>query len=124
VLLVDDDELTLAALARLLKSEGYEVHTAANCRDALRAALCHGCDVLVGDLLLPDGDGWDLLNALRAYRPVAAVAITGDVDPATARRAERAGFRLVLAKPLSFDDVARAVAQELANERGPHGPPD
>ena len=111
VLVVDDHEITLDTLARLLRGEGYEVHTALHCREALRVALQYGCDVLVSDLLLPDGHGADLLRAVRAYRPVHAVAITGDLDASSQCKAHRAGFQVLLHKPLTFATLADAVSR-------------
>ena len=109
ILVVDDHELTADLLGRLFRGEGYDVHTAQGCRDALRVALQYGCDLLVSDVILADGDGCDLLRALRAYRPAAAVAITGHTDPSVEGRARRAGFHNVLAKPIVFAALLEAV---------------
>jgi DNA-binding response OmpR family regulator len=110
VLLVDDDEEVVEVVARLLRAAGHEVHTALGCREGLRVALRFGCDVLVSDLRLGDGDGCDLLRALRAWRPDGAVAVTGDADAETRRRALNAGFAAVVTKPLAAADLAAAVA--------------
>ena len=109
VLVVDDHEVTVELLARLIRAEGYTVHTAMGCRDGLRVALQYGCDLLVIDLCLPDGDGCDLLRAVRAHLPVPAVAVTGSQDPALAAKAARAGFERVLSKPLVYADLSTAI---------------
>lgn len=109
VLLVDDDEAIVEVVGRLLRARGHAVHTALGCREALKVALRHGCDVLVSDLILPDGDGSDLLRALRADRPVPAVAITGNADAAARSRAERAGFGRVLGKPFLIETLTEAI---------------
>lgn len=109
ILLVDDDEEVVEAVGRLLRAEGHDVHTALGCREALKVALRHGFDVLVSDLVLPDGDGSELLRALRAYRPVPAIAITGHADRVTWSRAERAGFRRVLGKPFRIGSLIEAI---------------
>jgi CheY-like chemotaxis protein len=111
ILLVDDHELTLDLLARLLRSDGHEVHTALGCREALRVVLQYGCDLLVSDLLLPDGNGCDLLRAVRARRPVPAIAITGQDDDDAIRSALSAGFQRVLVKPLSYKALSAAVLE-------------
>ena len=111
VLLVDDDEEIVEAVGRLLRARGHAVHTALGCREALKVALRHGCDVLVSDLVLPDGDGSALLRALRAHRPVPAVAITGTAAEATRSRAERAGFGRVLGKPFLIETLAEAIGR-------------
>ena len=117
VLLVDDDEAIVEAVGRLLRAEGHEVHTALGCREALKVALRHGCDVLVSDLVLPDGDGSALLRALRAHRPVPAVAITGNADEAARSRAERAGFWRVLGKPFLLETLTDAIERARGGGR-------
>lgn len=111
ILVVDDHGVTVELLARLLRAEGYDVHTALGCRDAIRVALRYECDVVVSDLIMPDGDGCDLLKALRAYRSMPAIAITGHADPSTAHRAHRAGFHRLLVKPLAFQTLTDAIME-------------
>jgi len=110
VLLVDDEPVVVEALAFALRAAGHVVHTALGCREGLRVGLRYGCDVLVSDLGLGDGDGCDLLRALRAWRGVSAVAITGGADAGARHRALRAGFAAVLAKPFTAPELAAAIA--------------
>ena len=128
ILVVDDQAETADLLALVLRRNGYEVHTALSCRDALKTALVYGCDFLVSDLALGDGHGCDLLPALCARAPIPAVAITGSSDADTARRAVRAGFNRVLVKPVVVDAVLSAIRELLAARTaaprygGPAGP--
>jgi CheY-like chemotaxis protein len=119
VLVVDDHEDTLELVADLLRREGFEVRTASGYRDALRAARAHGCDLLVSDLYLGDGDGdgCELLRAVRAGGPVSAVALTGWWDAGTDRWARAAGFRRVVFKPFVLGAVLAAVRDAAGAER-------
>jgi len=71
VLVVDDDEALLAALSGILESEGYEVATARNGKEALeRLAAAPPPGVILLDLKMPVMDGWQFLAA-RAAESVA-----------------------------------------------------
>jgi CheY-like chemotaxis protein len=75
ILLVDDNRMVASAMARLLRGSGHEVHLA----DSISAALAcfDPCDVIVSDIALPDGTGYELVRELRARTTVPAVAISG-----------------------------------------------
>ena len=60
VLIVDDDATTVASLAELVAAEGFEVATADSLAAARAALLRQRPDVVLCDLLLPDGQGIDL----------------------------------------------------------------
>jgi two-component system, NtrC family, response regulator PilR len=117
VMVVDDDADVAEMLGIVLRREGFQVHTALGCREALKTALVYGCDLLISDLRLADGDGCDLLRAVLALRHVPAVAVTGLADAESRQRAHRAGYAHVLAKPLTADAVLTTVRQAL-EERG------
>ena len=64
ILLVEDNEDTRLVLAQLLEWDGYEVHCAGTLQAALSTFGPSGSQVVVSDLGLPDGSGWQLLRAL------------------------------------------------------------
>jgi len=66
ILLVEDDADLARGLAFNLRHEGYEVLVAGTVKDGKRAALKGDTDLLVLDLALPDGDGLEILKALRS----------------------------------------------------------
>src|SRR3954447_15027697 len=66
VFVVEDHPSTAAAVKRYLEVSGYWVEVAGDVRSALRFARTKPFDVLVCDLHLPDGTGWDLLMRLRS----------------------------------------------------------
>ena len=65
VLVCDGELQILRALKLVLRSEGYEVVTAANTEEALDAAALSPVNAAIVDLLLPDGDGIELCRRLR-----------------------------------------------------------
>jgi DNA-binding response OmpR family regulator len=65
VLVVDDDAAMRAGLADNLELEGYQVLSAATLREGREAALRHRPDLIILDLMLPDGDGVSLCRQLR-----------------------------------------------------------
>jgi DNA-binding response OmpR family regulator len=66
LLLVDDDARLTAMVGDYLRRNGYEVEVAGSLTEARQKLQQPGCDALVLDLMLPDGDGLDLTRSLRA----------------------------------------------------------
>jgi CheY-like chemotaxis protein len=92
VFVVEDHPSTAAAVKRYLEVSGYRVEVAGDVRSALRFARTKRFDVLVCDLHLPDGTGWDLLMKLRRRRPVPAIAFSALDGAEHRRRSKEAGF--------------------------------
>ena len=114
VLVVDDDPTLRAAAARILVAAGYEVTTAASGREAI-LLLSASFETIVSDIFMPDGDGIDLLRAIRQRDPdVPVVLMTGAPDLPTVVQALEHGALLYLTKPVGAaalqDAVARAVS--------------
>lgn len=74
---------------------------------ARQAAERESFDVLLTDISLPDGDGWDLVGQLRAANrlPLTAIAMSGFGSPSDVLRSERAGFMSHLIKPFMPDEL-------------------
>jgi CheY-like chemotaxis protein len=68
-----------------------------------------GFDVLVTDLHLGDGTGWELHHRLNQVRPIAAIAITASASPEDAARNLAAGFCEHLDKPVTFETLRAAI---------------
>ena len=77
VLLVEDHADTLRVMARLVGSLGYEVHVATTVEGALALAEEHRFDLLISDLGLPDGSGYELMRRLNHRRAIKAIALSG-----------------------------------------------
>jgi CheY-like chemotaxis protein len=113
ILVVEGDKASAAALKRLLHRDGHRVTVACTKTDAVVAAARAGAiDLLFCDVVLPDGNGPDLLRVLNDRRgggPRHAVAVTGDGDDGRMEECHRAGFSQFLPKPVPYEQVLAAV---------------
>lgn len=114
ILLLEDHPGTAAVTRRLLTDEGYITHCADTCAAARELWEREHCTVLVADLSLPDGSSLPLMRELRA-RGVRGVMLTGHDEPEYRRASRDAGFATHLIKPVSFDDLLRAVLQAASD---------
>lgn len=112
LLLVDDDEVFLKRLAKAMEKRGFKVETASSVAagKALATARPHAYAVI--DLRLEDGNGLDVVEALRAKRPDARIVVlTGYGAIASAVAAVKIGATDYLSKPADADEVVNALLQ-------------
>ena len=109
VLLVEDHEDTLRVMDRVLRHHGYRVTAATSLAAAEQAALGAAFDVLVCDLLLPDGSGLDLPRRLGPRCPPRAVAISGYGTDRDLQASRHAGFHAHLTKPVDLATLLGAL---------------
>lgn len=112
VLLVEDEPEFLAFNARRLEAEGYRVSCAATLREARLAVRADPPDLVVLDILMPDGSGLDFCRDLRADTGVPVIFLTslGERDQIVAGL--RSGGDDYLSKPYHIEElVARVEAQ-------------
>jgi response regulator RpfG family c-di-GMP phosphodiesterase len=69
VLFVDDERLTLKALARVMDDEPYSVHFAESGKEALTIMAERPIDLLITDMRMPNMDGWTLLRLVKEHYP-------------------------------------------------------
>lgn len=119
IFVVENDEDTLKYFRMYLEDLGHTVFGARTVSEALAQVPGALCDVLVCDVGLDDGTGWDLLRQLRAevpQTPAYAIAVSGFGRNADRAKSEAAGFRHHLLKPYDLDDIEQMLA-EAAQER-------
>ena len=109
VLIIDDNRDGARAIARLLRTMGHEVATAFEGRVAVERAKDFDPDVILLDLGMPDVDGFQVCQRLRAnswsrQRP-RIVALTGWGREADLARTRRAGFDAHLVKPIDGETL-------------------
>jgi DNA-binding response OmpR family regulator len=121
VLIVEDDAELRGILVRGLAEEGFSADAAGTGAELLRKAAAHRTDALVVDIGLPDTDGRDLCQALRAQGIDAPVLFLTARDALVERLAGfRAGGDDYLTKPFSFAElVARGRREEPRPRTGP-----
>lgn len=122
VLVVDDDGDVREMIADRLREDGAEVVQAANPIEAFEAigrGLMHEppryFDLVISDLTMPAGGGFELIWTLRLTDyPVPVVLISGYVDDATRKRARKLGATVVLDKPFDLERLHTIVVNATA----------
>lgn len=109
VLVVDDHEDTRSMSLLVLRSQGFDATAVAGAEDAFAHASEHRPDVIVTDLAMPDGDGWELLERLSAdhrTRDIPIVMLTACATELVRERAAREGVASFFFKPCPPDVLA------------------
>jgi two-component system response regulator RegA len=122
LLIVEDDKSFLQRLAKALESRGFIVATAESVAEGLAKVEQSAPAFAVVDMRLADGNGLDVISALKRQRPEArGIILTGYGNIATAVNAVKLGAVDYLAKPVDADDVVAAL---LAIENRKIEPPE
>jgi PAS domain S-box-containing protein len=117
LLLVEDNEPTLQVMVDLLELAGHDVQAAPDLRTARSLAASHTFDLVVSDLGLPDGNGFDLMRELRERYGLTGIAVSGFGMEEDLRRSRESGFLEHLVKPVDVDKLKAAIAR-AASARG------
>jgi CheY-like chemotaxis protein len=108
ILVVDDNEINLKLLSKILELGGYEVLTAHNGRDAIKNVQQRTPDLAILDVMMPDMDGYELCNILREP-PISAkfpiVMLTAMNDERERVLAKKAGADDLWSKPFEMDEM-------------------
>jgi two-component system OmpR family response regulator len=118
ILVVEDEDSIASFVVKGLTAEGHTVERAANVADAIAIGTTYEFDLVLLDLVLPDGRGTEVLQAIRAVRPelpVIIVSALGEVDDKVDLL--DAGADDYLVKPFAFAELAarvRAAARQGA----------
>jgi two-component system CheB/CheR fusion protein len=124
IFIVENHEDTRFLLGLLLEQLGHTVFSAATLHAALAAIPSRRCDVLISDIGLPDGSGWDLITRLGSDRPRYAIAMSGFGQTSDRQRSLGAGYRHHLLKPVEpnqleslLDEAARELREAERSRR-------
>ncbi|WP_395016015.1 response regulator [Dongia sp.] len=122
VLVVEDDAGLRDSIRALLESLGFLVSTARNAREAICEVGAQRPDVILTDIYMPDGDGYELISAMRSFgEAIPIVAMSGGALQYGIEdhlgMAKRLGAEATLAKPFRaaalVELVDRAIAHRL-----------
>lgn len=114
VLVVDDEPGMRMALRTNFQRDGWYVDVAAGSTEALRKLESRHFPLVVTDVRMPDGDGLNLMRALRSSSPSTAVIVLtafGNVPEAV--QAMRGGACDYLTKPISFEELQSAIERVM-----------
>jgi type II secretory ATPase GspE/PulE/Tfp pilus assembly ATPase PilB-like protein/DNA-binding NarL/FixJ family response regulator len=112
LLLVDDEPNVLRALQRVFHQENYEIITASNGIDGLRALEPSGAQVVISDYMMPEMNGADFLRQVKQQHPeTIRIMLTGHADSGAVMGAIKEGavYKFIL-KPWNDDDLRLGVS--------------
>ncbi len=107
ILLVENHDDTLTYLAEYLRECGHTVRSATSMNAALKSLADESVDILISDIGLPDGDGWQLLRRIHELKLTApfSIAMSGYSTKADIEKSRVAGYRHHLVKPFLPDEL-------------------
>jgi len=114
LLIVDDDRLVLATMARSLRRVGYAVKTADRATHAMDIAAENVFDLAILDIAIPDVSGIDLGRELRARYGLYCLFLTAHSDPGLVADAILEGAGSYLVKPIGVAQLVPAIEVALA----------
>jgi CheY-like chemotaxis protein len=115
IFVVEDQKDTLEALQHYLEQLGHIVLFAQSKAQALKEIPRSNCQVLISDINLPDGNGWELMRELGNSRPSYAIALSGYGMKADRAMSADVGFRHHVVKPV-FPDKLGILLDEATAE--------
>jgi CheY-like chemotaxis protein len=117
-LIVDDEPDARTLVARLVEERGGQAVAAASGTETLRILASQHIDILVSDIGMPDFDGYQLIQRIRALeskevRGIPAIALTAYARADDRQRALLAGYQMHLAKPIEPRELIAGIASLL-----------
>jgi DNA-binding NtrC family response regulator len=120
ILVVDDDEHVRVMLARLLKTQGYEVVQAGSAVEAHRALDEQRPDVVISDIVMPGESGIELRRTIATRWPeLPVILISGYSAEGPAEFAARTANTIFVQKPFAADQLLNLVEQTIPPRPAP-----
>ncbi len=116
IMVVEDHDDTRRALSRALRRQGFGVTAAGSVSAAAQTFVSTAPDLVICDIGLPDGTGWDLMEKLHPHGPVRAIAVSGYGMNNDVQKSLEVGFLAHLTKPINFPKLESLIVQTLAPE--------
>jgi len=111
IVVVDDDELTLHLLTRILKSEGYRVLTSLTGQEGLQLIRDKKPDFIIMDILLPDRDGPEVIWALQSNPHLARIPVV--FLSSIIAHNENRSLSQIKVRDITYDAIGKPVDQEI-----------
>ncbi len=119
ILLVDDDRQTRLKLTRILESQGHTVNAVDSGRAALETLAAELFDVILLDILMPEMDGFEVLQTLKAdtrLSNIPVIVISAVEDVQSEEKCMQLGAQAYLSKPVDADLLNSRVVECLGQE--------
>jgi two-component system cell cycle response regulator DivK len=116
ILIVEDNEKNMKLARDVLQAKGYATLEAVNGLDGVALALAHKPDLILMDIQLPDINGFEATQRIRADDGCAAipvVAFTASVTASDRHRIAEAGFNGFLGKPIELKSFLATIREQL-----------
>jgi CheY-like chemotaxis protein len=116
VLCIDDDPAICRAIGVQLSAHGIEVLEASSGMQGYRAAIEHNPDVILTDMIMPDGEGNYICGRLRTHpltRQTPIIVVSGQANPGVKRQMLSLGANAYLAKPIDWTELLRALGRYI-----------
>lgn len=121
ILHIDDEQAIRDIVADTLQPAGFRVVGVERLVDGIQKALISKPDLILLDLNMPEGDGFEACAALRALPElsnVPVVMLTGMRDPDHRKKAQRLGAMEILNKPFEPKELVAAIRRVIAERKG------
>ncbi len=122
VLMVEDEDAVLQINARMMRRRGYDVRTAGTCREAIELLDSSLPDLLILDVMLPDGNGFELCDRFRRVSDHPVIFLTGKNETGDKVEGFGRGGDYYLTKPYDMDELlavaARLIQRQLQTAEG------
>ncbi|HKW97351.1 MAG TPA: response regulator [Bryobacteraceae bacterium] len=111
VLLIDDDRDYREVLRIFLETRNYQVFEAANGKEGLRALEKNPVDLVITDILMPEQEGLETIQAIRRDRPEQKIIAMSASEALILRMAQRLGANATYSKSESLHQLAEMIAK-------------
>lgn len=119
ILVVDDDPQTLRHVRDALSGTGYSVMVTGDAVEALQIARASRPDLVILDLVLPDGDGIELMQEMKAIADLPVIFLSAYGQDQVIAQAFEAGAADYVSKPFSSTELVARIRAELRRVAGP-----
>ncbi len=116
ILIIDDSRFARNSLGRILEQDDHQIGQAGDGKEGIEKIAVQAPDCVIADLLMPEMDGFEMLEALKAMEASPPVIIvTADIQDSTTERCMESGAFKVLAKPVKSSLLRETVRDALAS---------
>ena len=119
ILAVDDDPEIRKVIKKYLEDDGYTVHVAASARESLDILKERKIDLVLLDMVLPDGDGLSLMQQFRTHSAVPIIVVSGKSDATDRVVGLEMGADDYLVKPFHMRELSARIKSVLRRSEAP-----